>query len=353
MNNTDFMREALHEAANRRGFCAPNPAVGAVVVKDGQIIARGTHWACGKPHAEVDALQKVKQQAQGAQLYVTLEPCSHTGRTPPCTDFIIEAGISEVYYAVQDPNPRVSGHGAKVLQAAGIKCELLPLSEITWFYQSYRHWLLTGRPWITAKLAMSMNGKIAGPSSGPIQITHRQCQQLTHEQRYHSDAILTTVKTIISDDPQLNVRLFDEITAKPLYVIDRLAQLPLAARVLKTCASITIFHANDAPDANLARLEKVGIKLVEQPFTAQGIDLLAMVSSIGQLGCHDLWVEAGGRLFSAFHQAGLLNRSLIYVAAKWLANDLQSAFTTPIDFTTAKSCHWFVAGSDAVLEVFW
>ncbi|MBS0351896.1 MAG: bifunctional diaminohydroxyphosphoribosylaminopyrimidine deaminase/5-amino-6-(5-phosphoribosylamino)uracil reductase RibD, partial [Proteobacteria bacterium] len=139
-----FMRRALELAATRRGFCAPNPAVGAVVVKDGAIIAEGVHWAYGQAHAEPDALSKIAHLAQGATLYVTLEPCSHFGKTPPCTDLIIRSQLAKIFYGMSDPNPKVKGGGAQVLNEAGMACEFLSIPELTEFYQSYGYWLKTG-----------------------------------------------------------------------------------------------------------------------------------------------------------------------------------------------------------------
>src|SRR3990167_2136538 len=165
------LKQALSLAESQRGFCAPNPSVGALVVKEGELIAEGVHRGPMKPHAEVEAIHHAGNQAEGASLYVTLEPCCHWGRTPPCTDLIVKSRIKAVYYAFQDPNPKVAGQGAKQLQAAGIECHSVELPEVTDFYRSYHYWIREGRPWVTAKLAISLDGKIAGPHGEPVSLT--------------------------------------------------------------------------------------------------------------------------------------------------------------------------------------
>src|SRR3990167_3956342 len=201
------MQQALSLAQSQRGCCAPNPAVGAVIVKEGQVISTGTHLGSGHPHAEIEALKSLGDQAKGATLIVTLEPCCHFGKTPPCTDQIIKSGIGEVYFVLLDPNPVVAGKGVTALKKAGIRCELIDLPEIRAFYESYIYWINNHRPWVTAKMALSLDGKIAGPDRVSVNITGKALQQLTHQYRQKSDALLTTINTIIHDNPQLNVRL--------------------------------------------------------------------------------------------------------------------------------------------------
>src|SRR3990167_7826390 len=206
-----YLNEALVLAKKRRGFCAPNPSVGAVIVKNRKMIGSANHWAAGYFHAERQALMEIGKKAKGASLYVTLEPCCHWGKTPPCTDIIIHSGIKKVFYAARDPNPIISGKGIQILKSAGILCEQIKLPAIDLFYQSYYYWTQHHLPWVTAKLAMSLDGKIAGPQGEPVSLTGAQLNTFTHQSRRESDAILTTVNTIIHDDPQMNVRLHDEI----------------------------------------------------------------------------------------------------------------------------------------------
>ena len=229
-----YLRQALTLAEHRRGFCAPNPSVGAVVVKNNQVLASGSHWQGGAAHAEVAVLQQLSSTAKGATLYVTLEPCCHWGKTPPCTDLIIRQQIAEVIYAMRDPNPQVSGQGERILQQAGISCQPVVVEEVTQFYQSYNHWVHSGKPWVTVKLAMSLDGKIAGEGGRPVAITGADLTTHTHQQRKRADAILTTGRTICYDNPQLNVRLVRESYGKPVYVLDRHLTLPLDAQIFDT-----------------------------------------------------------------------------------------------------------------------
>ncbi len=285
-----YLKYALKLAQIRRGFCAPNPSVGAVVVKDNQIIAEGYHWGSGHAHAEVEALNKVNGELIDATLYVTLEPCCHTNKkTPPCTELIIARGIKKVIYGARDPNPQVSGLGEKRLQAMGVECVHVELLEINEFYRSYQYWWQTGKPFVTAKLAMSLDGKIAGANGQRINITGKEAQLFTHQQRKLADAILTTAKTIICDDPLLNVRLPEGEFKRPVYILDKNSITPAAAKIFQSAERVTILKQTD--------LNKV-------------------LQQIGEDGIHDLWIEAGGKCFSAFVQAGLVQRAFIYVAPK-------------------------------------
>ena len=344
-----FMQRALQLAASRRGFCAPNPAVGAVVVKDGKIIGEGAHWACGQAHAEAAALRPLGEAAAGARLYVTLEPCSHHGRTPPCTDLIIRKGIREVIYGMRDPNPRVPGQGAQILQRAGVNCRQLSVPEIDDFYQSYRYWLNKRLPWVTLKLAMSLDGKIAGTEGQPVALTGSECQRLTHQHRLKSDAILTTVKTILADDPQLNVRLDGETIAKPLYILDSQLRLPLTATVFRTAQSLTVFHSATASPAKQAQLQSADVRCLAVESTDQGLLLPEILTLIGADGCHDLWVEAGGRCFNSFLSQDLAQQTLIYLAPKILGANALAAFEKPFHWN--RTVTWTSCGDDALAHL--
>lgn len=317
--NDSFIQRALQLASQRRGFCAPNPAVGAVVVKAGEVIGEGAHWACGHPHAEVVALQAAGENVAGSTLYVTLEPCSHHGRTPPCTDLIIRSGVREVIFAVRDPNPQVSGQGEKVLQQAGIICRQLPSSEVEEFYQSYGYWLAHRLPWVTIKLAISMDGKIAGPQGAPVALTGPECRLFTHQYRLHSDALLTTAETIIKDDPQFNVRLQSETIAKPLYILDRNLRTPSSAQIFQTAKSICIFHSSSISPEKLSLFQRENVRFIAVKSARDELDLTEVLARIGEDGCHDLWIEAGGRCFQSVLAQNLAQRIIIYLAPKILA----------------------------------
>ena len=297
-----YLKQALTLAKSYRGYCAPNPAVGAVLVEEGKIIAEGTHTGPGSSHAEVDAIKRAPQITPSTILYVTLEPCSHQGRTPPCVDAIIHAGIKTVYFAFKDPNPIIAGQS--VLNEKGIHCEQVSVDEINDFYRSYAYWTKHKKPFVTAKLAMSMDGKIAGKHSKPVLITGSKTNQFTHELRNKSDAILTSARTIINDDPQMNVRLNQQTHSKPLYILNSNLTLPDSAKIFETAKSVTVFN----PDENEPKV---------------CLDLL--LTSIGQDGVHDLLIEAGGRCFNQFIKENLVNIAYVYVAKKVLGSDALSA----------------------------
>lgn len=323
-----YLKQALTLAQIRRGFCVPNPSVGAVVVRDNKIIAEGYHWGSGHPHAEVEALNKINGEITDATLYVTLEPCCHTNKkTPPCTELIITRGIKKVIYGFRDPNPQVSGLGEKRLRSMGIDCIYLNSPEINEFYRSYQFWWQTGKPFVTAKLALTLDGKIAGPNGQRINITGPEAQLFTHQQRKLSDAILTTAKTILCDDPLLNVRLPEGEFSKPIYILDRGNLTPKNAKVFQTATKVTIINESD---------------------------LNNVLHQIGRDGIHDLWIEAGGKCFSAFIKSNLVQRAYLYVAPKWLGENAQTAFIEQHDiFAAAKQKSWRVLGEDVVCELLW
>jgi diaminohydroxyphosphoribosylaminopyrimidine deaminase/5-amino-6-(5-phosphoribosylamino)uracil reductase len=350
-----YLLQALELAELRRGFCAPNPAVGAVVVKQGQVLATGYHKASGQPHAEAEALALLGNEARGATLYVTLEPCCHVGKkTPPCTELLIARGIREVYYGYVDPNPQVAGRGQQTLQTAGITCAHAPVAAIDEFYQSYAYWWQTRLPWLTAKLALSLDGKIAGANGKPLAISGMELKHYTHTARRRADALLTTARTVVNDDPQLNVRLDGEVLAKPLYVIDRELTLPLTAHVWKTAKSLCVFHKPTADAQRRAALEKQGASCVAIEETANGLNLPEIIAYLGSQGVQDVWVEAGGRCFQALVTAKLLQRALLYIAPQVLGADAWTAFSEPQNFLqTANQVRWQQIGQDAVCDLRW
>jgi len=349
MQHSDPFVTALALAKQRKGFTAPNPAVGAVVVKQDQIIGRGHHVAAGQAHAEVMALDAAGAAAQGADLYITLEPCCHTGRTPPCTNAIISAGISRVFYAEDDPNPVVRGKSADLLAAAGISCEKMSVPDISDFYRSYRHRLQHGSPWLTAKIALSFDGKIAGKQGERVQLTGQEAQRFTHQQRYASDAILTTSHTVARDDPQLNVRLGDQAVKKPVYILARDADVDPNCQLSRTSSPLTVLHGPTAPPERLHALRAMDIKCVELPADDEGMVLESVMQHLASAGFHDVWVEAGGRLLQQLLLQNLLCAAYFYIAPKTLGNTATSAFTQPFDFIQlSRSIQWRVLGQDSI-----
>lgn len=350
MHDGYFLHQALQQAQARKGFTAPNPAVGAVIVKAGRVIAVGTHWQAGQAHAEVAALAQVSD-AQGATLYVTLEPCCHHGKTPPCVEAILKAKLARVVYGQQDPNPQVAGRGAWQLQQAGVVCDYQPTPAIDHFYRAYRYFLQQQRPWVCGKLAMTLDGKIATASSQPFAITGQGAQRFTHQQRLQHDAILTSVKTIEQDNPQLNVRLAHQApSAKPIIVVDRQARLPVQAQIWQSSSRLIVVHSDLATDSRVQCLQQQGAETLAVAEDQHQLVLPSMLTAIGQLGFHDLWLEAGGTLFAQMASQGLLNEAYCYVAPMWRGVDGQSAFAAAPFFTQAHQRQWQILGSDVALH---
>jgi len=343
-----YLQHALSLAKIRLGFCAPNPSVGAVIVKNEKIIASGYHLQAGAPHAEIAALQALKESANGATLYVTLEPCCHFGKTPPCTDALIKADVSRVVYGYRDPNPIVSGNGEVALTKAGIACEYVASPEITRFYEGYHYWQRTKKPFITAKIAISLDGKIARANGEPIAITGAELKKFTHECRKQSDAILTTVQTIIHDDPQLNVRYQNETMAKSIYILDRELRIAPTATIFKSAKTITLFHSNKITNTHFSDL---GIRCVGIEEDNNGLNLSQIIQIIGEDGIHHLWVEAGGKCFTSFLRQKLLQRALIYIAPRWIGEG-KPMITDNKDISFIdKAIQWKQMGNDVYCSI--
>lgn len=348
-----FLKEALVLAEQRRGFCSPNPSVGAILLREGKIVASGVHWKAGDPHAEVAALSGLSPaETEGATLYVTLEPCSHTGKTPPCADLLVKHKLKAVYYGLRDPNPVVDGEGQRKLTQAGIICEHISCDEIDRFYQSYIWWIKHRRPWVTAKLALSLDGKIAGPGGSPCQITGEALGVYTHLSRMKSDAILTTARTVIRDDPQMNVRIEGETHKKPLYILDANLDIPLSAKIFDTAGKICFFHLKSASCTKKDILLNHGAYCVPILGKNDRLFLPHVLDHLGKEGIHDLWVEAGGTCFQSFLSESLLHRALIYIAPKTLGSEAVAAFSGIANlFEGMSKVTWQQMGQDVLCEI--
>lgn len=356
LTDRDYLLQALHLAKQYRGFCAPNPSVASVIVKNNQVIATGYHPYCGGPHAERMALLSLNNnEANGATVYCTLEPCCHTGRTPPCTDLIIATQCTRVVFGMLDPNPQVAKKGMWQLQAAGIEVIHIALPEITDFYESYRYWWQTKTPFITVKLAMSLDGKIAGPGGQRENITGKELADLTGQYRYHSDAILTTAQTILQDNPRLTARFLGKETVKPLVILDRQLRVPKTAQIFQTGAKIFIVHAphSQIPDVT----QKIQTSIAYLPCILSDnkhFDLQAMALLLGEMGFHDVWVESGGQLITALLQAKLVARAFWYVAAKVLGTAATTGWPVAQNILANHLAHrWQLCGNDVICEMRW
>jgi diaminohydroxyphosphoribosylaminopyrimidine deaminase / 5-amino-6-(5-phosphoribosylamino)uracil reductase len=309
---TAYLMQALAEAAKGRGHTAPNPAVGAVIVKAGRVIGRGYHAKAGSDHAEVAAIAACSESPQGATIYVSLEPCCHTGRTPPCTDAIIHAGFSEVVFAHADTNPDVAGKSSKILKRAGIAVQQYKIPEIEQFYQAYDYWRKEKKPFITAKLAVSRDLCIADMNGRPIQITGATCHRFTHEQRLKNDVVMTTVTTVLADNPKMNARLNNSVIAKPLYILDRALDFSLEAIINKTALCITVFCDKNADMRKRKALECAGVRCCDTPIVDGRLDWGAMLSCVADDGYHALWFEAGAVAFLSVWNSGFCQKAYLY-----------------------------------------
>jgi diaminohydroxyphosphoribosylaminopyrimidine deaminase/5-amino-6-(5-phosphoribosylamino)uracil reductase len=345
-----FLLDALAQARLGRGSCAPNPSVGAVAVQNGAIIARSYHKAFGEPHAEPLALEQFPPKMPGVSLYVSLEPCNHWGKTPPCVDAIIKHDIGEVIFAYKDPNPIIAKrNSSEILKAHGIKVTHFPVAEISEFYQSYTNWTLTKKPTITVKIAHTLNGKIALASGKPVRLSNDLCEQFTHQQRASTDIILTTAKTVQSDNPKMNVRLNDEEHQKPVAIIDSHLSLEKTAAIFSAAKHCHIFYCENDPKA----VSYPNSTYHLMPTNNGKMDLKAMIGHLGALGYHDVWVEAGGTLFSSLHKEGLVHKTYLYIVPKLLEEHDISAFIRRDIFDKNHTVSWRAMGDNMIAYLEW
>lgn len=320
ISQTDFMRRALRLAA--RGRPSPNPMVGAVVVGNGSIVGEGYHPKAGEPHAEVFALRDAGDSARGADLYVTLEPCCHHGRTPPCTDAVINTGVKRVYAAMEDPNPEVSGKGIRILRDAGIVVEVGLLEDkARKLNEGYVKRITTGLPFVLWKVAMTLDGKIAARSGDSRWVTGEKARRKVHSLRSRCDAVMTGIGTVLADDPELTVRYGSgqRKGLNPLRVVlDSEGRLPLDAKVLNDAAPTVVVTKRSAPEANLDRLWSAGVRVLGVRDIEGRIDLRYLMGELAKMGINNVLLESGGELAASMIAEGLVDRGLIFVAPKIL-----------------------------------
>ena len=315
---TDYMKHALALARQAVGTTSPNPAVGAVVVKDGTVLGDGFTLPPGQGHAEIVALERAGEDARAASLYVTLEPCCTYGRTPPCTQAIIAAGVAEVHVATVDPNPKVNGKGLADLKVAGIKVHLGALEhETTELYEAFAKHINTGTPFVTAKFAMSLDGKIATHTGDSMWITGAAARAHVHTMRRACDAIMVGVNTVLRDDPQLTARDAEgrPLPRQPLRVVlDGSARTPTDARLLKE-PGCTLIVVTEADENRIASLRAAGAEVVKMPAAVDGtVDLHALLKALGARGVVSLMVEGGGTLLGSFFDRGLVDKVVAFIA---------------------------------------
>jgi diaminohydroxyphosphoribosylaminopyrimidine deaminase/5-amino-6-(5-phosphoribosylamino)uracil reductase len=316
-----FMLRALELARTALGRTSPNPAVGAVIVRQGQVVGEGYHPEAGAPHAEIFALQQAAEKAVGSDIYVTLEPCSHQGRTGPCADALVSAGIKRVFIGTIDPNPRVAGQGIKRLQDAGVEVQVgICEKECRELIRAFS-WHITHRtPYTLYKSAMTLDGQIATWTGDSRWVSGDESRQRVHSLRDQVDAIMVGVETILADDPQLTTRL-PEGGQDPLRIIvDSHLRTPLASHIVQQQSSAATLIATTclAPTENLAKLQHAGCEILILPEAEGKVSLSALWLELGRREVQFLLLEGGRTLAASALKAGLINRLQVYVAPKLL-----------------------------------
>jgi diaminohydroxyphosphoribosylaminopyrimidine deaminase / 5-amino-6-(5-phosphoribosylamino)uracil reductase len=317
-----YLEQALELAAKGFGRVSPNPAVGAVVVRDGEVIGRGYHTWSGVKHAEIIALEEAGEKAKGATLYVTLEPCSHQGRTPPCADAVVAAGIKQVVVAMQDPNPMVSGKGVARLRAAGVEVEIdsAYVQQARSLNEAFAHFMRTGRPLVTLKAAVTLDGKIAAPEDNQGWITSEQARLHVQTMRHTHDAIVTGIGTVLADDCLLTDRTGEE-RSRPLLriVLDSQLRLPVESKMVASCKDDVLVVTTSAGSVDRRkRLESKGVR-VEMLESSEGrADLRALTGLLGREKYLSLMIEAGSRVNWSALESGVADKIYFYYAPKIL-----------------------------------
>ena len=333
MNELDesYMREALRIAEYARGRTSPNPLVGAVIVRDGAIVASGWHRAAGEPHAEIHALRMAGELARGATLYVTLEPCAHHGRTGPCAEAVIAAGLARVVVALSDPNPLVAGRGIHLLTAAGIEtatgvCE----AEARRQNEVFLKWITQKRPFVTLKTALTLDGKIASHTGRSQWITGEAARTRVHEYRNAYDAILVGIGTVLADDPSLTTRLPDRTGHNPLRVVlDSEARTPMDAKLVTDGAAPTLIAVSERADQRRVNLLRAcGAEVVT--LGAERVDIAALLDCLGEREITSLFVEGGATVNWSFLAGGYVDKVHAFIAPMLMGGETAK---TPIGGT--------------------
>jgi len=323
----DYMKQALSLAKLALGQVSPNPAVGAVVVKDGEAAGQGYTQPPGFWHAEVMALKQAGEKARGSVMYVTLEPCCYYGRTPPCTQAIIEAGVTEAHLAMLDPNPLVSGKGADELEREGIKVYLGEHEEeAKEVNEAYTKFITTGMPFVTAKFAVSLDGKIATKSGDSRWISGSEARKYVHNLRYTADAIMAGVNTVLADDPRLTARCCGGTggTARkqPLRVIvDGRGRTPPTAQVFNAPGKVLLALGQFVETERKEALARVGAELLELPSEEGLVDLERLLKALGGREVTSVLVEGGGILLGSLFDSGLVDKVIAFIAPIIIGGD--------------------------------
>ena len=325
-----YLEMAYSLAEKARGWTSPNPMVGALLVKNGTIIGHGYHKKPGTPHAEILALQMAGPAAGGSTLYITLEPCIHTGRTPPCVDSLIPAGIKRAVISAMDPNPVVHRKGAEKLHEAGISVEIGLLAEknavLNEFYTKY---ITQKIPWVTIKAAVSLDGKMAAAGGHSNWITSPESRQYVHLLRGEHDAVLVGSETVLQDNPRLTIR-HPQWEGKSLVrvLLDGRLRIPATARLFKTLdrGPVLIFTSTDASRDKIAHLETCGVEVIPVPSSPEGLDLIQILQQLGNRQITSVLAEGGGRVITSLVESRLADCMYLMVAPKLIGGENAPSF---------------------------
>jgi diaminohydroxyphosphoribosylaminopyrimidine deaminase/5-amino-6-(5-phosphoribosylamino)uracil reductase len=350
-NDHRFMQLALALGHRGLGRTWPNPAVGAVVVKDGVILGRGWTQPGGRPHAETEALKRAGKEAKGATLYVTLEPCSHQGKTPPCTDAIVRAGIARVVAALEDPNPEVAGKGYAKLRERGIAVDTgLGAKEAERQHAGHIRRMREGRPQVLLKLAASADGKAGLAGRKPVAITGEAARTRVHQMRAEFDAILVGIGTVLSDDPHLTCRLPGMLAWSPARVIlDAKLRMPLATSLVGTARETPtwVFTSPSASPVAEDILKAKGVEVFRVDGKDGRLDLIAVLKALGTRGITRLMVEGGPTVAAAFVRADVLDEAALFRSPNALGDGIDALEGLPLTALT-KSAVFKSAGTEKV-----
>ncbi len=319
------MRAALGLAAKGLGRTSPNPAVGAVLVRGKRVVGAGFHRKAGLPHAEVEAIRAAGAAARGADLYVTLEPCAHTGRTGPCTEAILSAGIRRVAAAMEDPNPLVAGKGFAALRAAGVAVAAgLMEREARELNAGYCRWIATGRPYVTLKLAMSMDGQIAAASGSSRWISGARARAMVHRMRSRSDAVLVGGETLRKDDPLLTARVRGANDPKRIVLTSRLDRLSGRRIVREGASEVIVVAPRGVPARDVERARALGARVMLLPARRGRIGAGALMRALGREGIASLLVEGGGRTAGWLLTDDAVDRFVFFIAPLLLGDGIRA-----------------------------
>lgn len=317
--NEDPLKKIVTLGRQALGRVSPNPAVGAVVLQDGKVVGQGYTQPPGGPHAEVMALREAGDKAKGSKLYVSLEPCPHHGRTPPCTEAIIASGVEEVFVSVLDPNPNVAGRGKKVLESAGIKVRIgakgsKVVQESNLLIEAYAKYITTGVPFVTVKFAASLDGKVATTTGKSRWISDKDSLELTHGLRSEADAVMVGIGTALKDDPRLTVRLKEHVDRQPVrIVVDSQGRLPSDAAMLAE-EGLTILATTEKPIDGMATAPSPTVEVMKIPGSGQMVDLPKLMRQLGDRGISSILVEGGGTLVGGLFDRGLVDKVIAFIA---------------------------------------